>query len=74
MENLLVQWGSATQLRGTIPRLPFCYSRELFYIIIRVKCNFSPCGLGYFASLVHTFHFSLVGPKRFHRCHFSPLG
>ncbi|MFS7965712.1 hypothetical protein Hanom_Chr09g00765431 [Helianthus anomalus] len=40
----------------------------------RVKCHFSPCGLGHFASLVQRFHFSLVGPKRFHYCHFSPLG
>ncbi|MFS7916201.1 hypothetical protein Hanom_Chr02g00174351 [Helianthus anomalus] len=41
---------------------------------IRVKCHFSPCGLGHFVSLVQMFHFSPVGPKRFHRCHFSPLG
>ncbi|MFS8001106.1 hypothetical protein Hanom_Chr13g01186301 [Helianthus anomalus] len=40
----------------------------------RVKCHFSPCGLGYFISLVQMFHFSLVGPKRFHRYHFNPLG
>ncbi|MFS7934645.1 hypothetical protein Hanom_Chr05g00394041 [Helianthus anomalus] len=39
-----------------------------------VKCHFSPCGLGHFASLVQRFHFSPMGPKRFHRCHFSPLG
>ncbi|MFS7902562.1 hypothetical protein Hanom_Chr01g00012701 [Helianthus anomalus] len=42
-------------------------------LIIRVKCHFSVCGLGYFVSLVQRFHFSHVGPKRFHRCHFSPL-
>ncbi|MFS8019084.1 hypothetical protein Hanom_Chr15g01399711 [Helianthus anomalus] len=40
----------------------------------RVKCHFSPCGLGHFASLVQRFHFSPVGPKRFHHCHFSPPG
>ncbi|MFS7944020.1 hypothetical protein Hanom_Chr06g00507061 [Helianthus anomalus] len=40
----------------------------------RVKCHFSPSGLDYFVSLVQMFHFSPVGPKRFHRCHFSPLG
>ncbi|MFS7981570.1 hypothetical protein Hanom_Chr10g00952541 [Helianthus anomalus] len=40
----------------------------------RVKCHFSPCGFSHFASLVQKFHFSPVGPKRFHRCHFSPLG
>ncbi|MFS7895849.1 hypothetical protein Hanom_Chr00s003574g01713511 [Helianthus anomalus] len=45
-----------------------------FVIIIRVKCHFSPCGLGHFASLVQRFQFSPVGPKRFHHCHFSPLG
>ncbi|KAJ0736518.1 putative DNA-directed RNA polymerase [Helianthus annuus] len=44
------------------------------FILLRVKCDFSPCGLGHFASLVQRFHFSLVGPKRFHRCHFSQLG
>ncbi|MFS8031478.1 hypothetical protein Hanom_Chr17g01546381 [Helianthus anomalus] len=43
-------------------------------IMKRVKCYFSPCGLGHFASLVQMFHFSHVGPKRFHRRHFSPLG
>ncbi|MFS7961182.1 hypothetical protein Hanom_Chr08g00711831 [Helianthus anomalus] len=40
----------------------------------RVKCHFSPCDLGHFGTLVQRFHFSSVGPKRFHRCHFSPLG
>ncbi|KAJ0884291.1 hypothetical protein HanPSC8_Chr10g0432031 [Helianthus annuus] len=40
----------------------------------RVKCYFSPYGLGHFSSLVQRFHFSHVGPKWFHRCHFSPLG
>ncbi|MFS8005247.1 hypothetical protein Hanom_Chr13g01235131 [Helianthus anomalus] len=43
-------------------------------IFLRVKCHFRPCGLGHFASLVQRFHFSPVGLKRFHRCHFSPLG
>ncbi|MFS7936052.1 hypothetical protein Hanom_Chr05g00410861 [Helianthus anomalus] len=49
---------------------------DIYDIIIfsRVKCHFSPCGLGHFVRLVQRFHFSLVGPKRFHRCHFSPLG
>ncbi|MFS7977612.1 putative transcription factor, K-box [Helianthus anomalus] len=48
----------------------------IFNLIIfsRVKCHFSPCGLGYFGSLVQKFHFSHVGSKRFHRCHFCPLG
>ncbi|MFS7949339.1 hypothetical protein Hanom_Chr06g00570431 [Helianthus anomalus] len=46
----------------------------LDYISFRVKCHFSPCGLGHFSSLVQKFHFSHVGPKRFHHCHFSPLG
>ncbi|MFS8034175.1 hypothetical protein Hanom_Chr17g01578161 [Helianthus anomalus] len=40
----------------------------------RVKCLFSPCCLGHFASLVQRFYFSPVDPKRFHHCHFSPLG
>ncbi|MFS8004653.1 hypothetical protein Hanom_Chr13g01228341 [Helianthus anomalus] len=44
------------------------------YIRLRVKCHFRPCDLGYFVSLVQRFHFSSVGSKRFHRCHFSPLG
>ncbi|MFS7943002.1 hypothetical protein Hanom_Chr06g00495151 [Helianthus anomalus] len=43
-------------------------------ISFRFKCHFSPCCLGHFASLVQMFHFSYVGPKRFHRCHFSLLG
>ncbi|MFS7930733.1 putative Endonuclease/exonuclease/phosphatase superfamily [Helianthus anomalus] len=33
-------------------------------IFKRVKCHFSPCGLGHFDSLVQRFHFSHVGPKR----------
>ncbi|MFS7969005.1 hypothetical protein Hanom_Chr09g00804101 [Helianthus anomalus] len=32
----------------------------------RVKCHFSPYGLGYFVSLVQRFHFSPVDPKRFY--------
>ncbi|MFS7949826.1 putative exostosin [Helianthus anomalus] len=36
--------------------------------------SFESCGLCHFVSLVQRFHFSSVGPKRFHRCHFSPLG
>ncbi|MFS7963714.1 hypothetical protein Hanom_Chr08g00741591 [Helianthus anomalus] len=48
--------------------------RKITIIYIRVKCHFSHCGLGHFASLVQRFHFSHVGPKRFHRCHFSLLG
>ncbi|MFS8023482.1 hypothetical protein Hanom_Chr16g01451981 [Helianthus anomalus] len=39
----------------------------------KVKCHFSPCGLDHFTSLVQKFHFSHVGSKRFHRCHFCPL-
>ncbi|MFS7960531.1 hypothetical protein Hanom_Chr08g00704181 [Helianthus anomalus] len=35
--------------------------------IFRVKCHFSPCGFGYFVSLVQRFHFSYVAPKRFCR-------
>ncbi|MFS7966285.1 hypothetical protein Hanom_Chr09g00772031 [Helianthus anomalus] len=42
-------------------------------INLRVKCHFSPCGLGHFCSLLQMFHFSLMGSKMFHRCHFSPL-
>ncbi|KAJ0938913.1 hypothetical protein HanRHA438_Chr02g0055091 [Helianthus annuus] len=40
----------------------------------RVKCHFSPCGLDHFVSLVQMFYFSPLGPKLFHRCHFSPRG
>ncbi|MFS7903179.1 hypothetical protein Hanom_Chr01g00020951 [Helianthus anomalus] len=47
---------------------------ELVKFRMRVKCHFSPCGLGYFVSLLQRFHFSPVGPKMFRRCHFSPLG
>ncbi|MFS8006161.1 hypothetical protein Hanom_Chr14g01246011 [Helianthus anomalus] len=39
----------------------------------RVKCHFNPRALSHFTSLVQMFHFSHVGPKRFHRCHFSAL-
>ncbi|MFS7927970.1 hypothetical protein Hanom_Chr04g00315391 [Helianthus anomalus] len=45
----------------------------ILHIKIRVKCHFSPCGLDHFTSLVQMFHLSYVVPKRFHRCHFSPL-
>ncbi|MFS7969762.1 hypothetical protein Hanom_Chr09g00812961 [Helianthus anomalus] len=51
-----------------------CKIEEFFNILKRVKCHFSPCGFGHFASLVQRFHFSHVGPKTFHHCHFSPLG
>ncbi|MFS7935513.1 hypothetical protein Hanom_Chr05g00404371 [Helianthus anomalus] len=48
----------------------FLYS---YYLKKRVKCNFSPCSLDYFDSLVQRFHFLPVNPKKFHCCHFSPL-
>ncbi|MFS7927923.1 hypothetical protein Hanom_Chr04g00314831 [Helianthus anomalus] len=44
------------------------------FINKRVKCPFSPCGMSHFVGLVQMFHFSSVGPKLFHYCHFSPLG
>ncbi|MFS7934149.1 hypothetical protein Hanom_Chr05g00388211 [Helianthus anomalus] len=42
--------------------------------INRVKCHFSPCGLGHFTNLVQRFYFSFMASKMFHRCRFSPLG
>ncbi|MFS7996134.1 hypothetical protein Hanom_Chr12g01126291 [Helianthus anomalus] len=61
---------------------PMCFYILLFvfpflmlvFLFKRVKCHFTSCGSGHFASLVQRFYFSHVGPKRFHRCHFSPLG
>ncbi|MFS7939117.1 hypothetical protein Hanom_Chr05g00447941 [Helianthus anomalus] len=50
-----------------------CSSTIVLYWFIRVKCHFSPCGLGHFVSLVQRFHSLPVGSKRFHRCHFSLL-
>ncbi|MFS7957285.1 hypothetical protein Hanom_Chr07g00664551 [Helianthus anomalus] len=47
---------------------------KLHQVFFRVKCHFSPYGLGHFTSLVQMFHFSPMGPKKFHRCHFSLLG
>ncbi|MFS7969763.1 hypothetical protein Hanom_Chr09g00812971 [Helianthus anomalus] len=50
-----------------------CYTFIKIHSFKRVKCHFSPYGLGHFTSLVQRFNFSPMGPKRFHRCHFSLL-